>query len=467
MRKLATGALAILAISFLASCALTHPRPIAAPSAPALGAIPLKDRDPLSLRTDDLVSTRTTRAERELFLQKMRVDVIQERFSRPPSKQTEEDWEGAFWAAQLIQDCSDCVRSALAKSLAQSPGGWPDCSDGFRRAALQCVHSLFPLEFRAEIERLLGSIKHPKLYAMAAYYLEGAALDAADRKALEDKILRGLAENFPGDSDNPILEALRHRIEVNPAAELASRPPLRDLLAYSAAPGRPVVFSLQRHDRRHPGLAIVRRPGGFFARNTDGSVFAVPQLALSISNLPGTITNGNTPQGIFSIRGIDYTANAYIGPAPFLWSRLPFEAAPADFLHNSDLPATATWSREMYSSLLPPSWRGYFPIGEAFLAGKAGRSEIIVHGTTINPEFYRGAPYYPMTPSLGCLCAREIWAPETGRAAVSDQLALVQAYLGGGEPNGFLVVVELDSQAAPVALDEVLGDILSAESAQN
>ena len=43
------------------------------------------------------------------------------------------------------------------------------------------------------------------------------------------------------------------------------------------------------------GLAIVRDADGRFVRNVDGSLFNVAQYALARTNLPGTITNGNTP----------------------------------------------------------------------------------------------------------------------------------------------------------------------------
>lgn len=118
----------------------------------------------------------------------------------------------------------------------------------------------------------------------------------------------------------------------------------------------------------------------------------------------------------------------------------------------------------------------------AWYAGMAGRSEMLCHGTTANPDWYKGLPYYPNTPSLGCLTAKEIWDPKTGKALHSDQLALYTAWIRAcqnrdyapqskDEPvpvaeslTGFLVVVELNASPCPVTLSEVLTDVFEAES---
>jgi len=70
---------------------------------------------------------------------------------------------------------------------------------------------------------------------------------------------------------------------------------------------------------------------------SDGSIFSVPQLARSISNLPGFLTNDSTPEGIFSLQGIDTSKNVFIGPTTNIQLVLPFETAPNQFFHKSDL----------------------------------------------------------------------------------------------------------------------------------
>ncbi len=100
---------------------------------------------------------------------------------------------------------------------------------------------------------------------------------------------------------------------------------------------------------------------------------------------------------------------------------------------------------------------------EAFLAGQAGRDEMLLHGTTINSEFYRGAKFYPGTPSAGCLVAGETWSKVNGVMQKSDQLDLVKAFTRDGRDRGYLVVVELDDRDVAVTLSEVQADLDAAQ----
>ena len=120
--------------------------------------------------------------------------------------------------------------------------------------------------------------------------------------------------------------------------------------------------------------------------------------------MPGYLTNGNTPQGIFKITGFDVSKGSFIGPTTNIQMVLPFERSPdvADSIpqllgHN-------------YKNLLPASWQDYHPVFEAYYAGRAGRTEIIAHGTTVNPAYYKQQPWYPISPTQGCLCTKEIWS---------------------------------------------------------
>ena len=71
--------------------------------------------------------------------------------------------------------------------------------------------------------------------------------------------------------------------------------------------------------------------------------------------------------------------------------------------------------------LLPAKLKNYSPLYESFYAGKAGRSEIIAHGTAINPEYYKGKQYYPYTPTQGCLSTKELWSSVNGKLIYNDQ----------------------------------------------
>ena len=92
---------------------------------------------------------------------------------------------------------------------------------------------------------------------------------------------------------------------------------------------------------------------------------------------------------------------------------------------------------------------------EAFYAGKIGRTEIIAHGTTIDPEYFKDKPYYPLTPTLGCLCAKELWNVTTGKLLVSEQFNLYSAFLSTPGNKGYLIVVNLDDQQKAVTREEI------------
>ena len=179
-------------------------------------------------------------------------------------------------------------------------------------------------------------------------------------------------------------------------------------------------------------------------------LFAQPQLALSRSGLPGTITNGNTPQGVFAIVGAGTATNTNIGPTPYLHSKLPIEAQVAEFEH-APAAGAAEWSLAVYESFLPPSWRGFAPIQEAWLAGRAGRDDLLIHGTTLNPAYYAGSRYFPGTPQQGCIISSEDWDAASGRLLASRQLTLAQAYAAASpraDLAGYLVVVEVAGEGS-------------------
>jgi hypothetical protein len=105
---------------------------------------------------------------------------------------------------------------------------------------------------------------------------------------------------FPQWQNDPILFCLN----LDLADDTPDLPPLSDLLFNDFPVKSSVVFSIHRPDRRFPGLAIIRGADGRFVRDVKGKIFSIRQLAISNSNLPGYLTNGNTPQGIYSIQGV-------------------------------------------------------------------------------------------------------------------------------------------------------------------
>ena len=99
---------------------------------------------------------------------------------------------------------------------------------------------------------------------------------------------------------------------------------------------------------------------------------------------------------------------------------------------------------------------------QSFYAGLAGRSEIIAHGTTVNPAYYKNQSFYPHTPTVGCLSTKEIWSPIDGKRIESNQQKLVDALKKAGGADGYVVVIELEDKKQPVTLQEIMPYIKAA-----
>ena len=399
-----------------------------------------------------LASAEGERAAREGGIEKIRLATAEE--------PRDGDVAEALNVVAFMNTDREPVRNLLLDQLSLLPTKPVD----HQRSILTSAYSLYAMESAPQLMPLLETISTPREFAIAAY----ALLKADSAAETKQKLRNALQRRFPEGANEPRLRALGHVLSADIAAELKKRPPLVDLLSAEIRRGVPVIYSLQRKDRARFGLAIVRDANGKFVRNADGSIFNIAHLAMALSNLPGTITNGNTPQGLFTIVGAGTATNPWIGPTPYLESKVPIEASVAEFEHNpnvnAELNSNDEWTEARYESFLPASWRNYFPFKEAFLAGQAGRNEMLLHGTVINSEYYRGASFYPGTPSAGCLVAMETWSKADGKMLSSNQLSLAKAFIADGFDRGYLVVVELDDRLDAVALSEVIADVLAAEA---
>lgn len=381
----------------------------------------------------------TTASGRQAFRQKLIDTVITPVLQMPLDEATMARIPGVFWASELMLFRSPELQKLLNRLFTILP----QQTLGFQRSWLEAVYTLYPNGYSDEAQQFLQITHDPKIFAMSAEYLLQSGEQA-------QSILKILKEKFPDYHLHPILTSLNNRL--TGAAQVHGK--VKDLLCYRSTAGQAVMYSIQRPNRDFPGLVILRKPDGSFLRNGDGSLFAVQQLARSITNLPGYLTNGNTPQGVFSIQGIDTSENYFIGPTPNIQLVLPFEVPAWKYFHAGNKDDTI-FTRERYTALLPPSWRNISALYEAFNAGKAGRCEIIAHGTTIDPEFYNGTTYYPNTPSLGCLCAYEQWDTRSGGRVVSNQQLLIDRILSMQSMPAYCYVVETDAVDAPVTVEEI------------
>ncbi|MFN3871919.1 MAG: hypothetical protein ACK4R9_02845 [Ignavibacterium sp.] len=402
-------------------------------------------------KKEDFFSESTIKTERENFLNKTINKTIIQSLNLPLTDSTEEKYLSAFWAMELIQFRNQTTDDAIKNSLID----FQNRSLAFQRALLEVLYSLYQNEFIQEVKPLIPYLSNSKLFAMCIHYLkDSVSVDTLKLLTYE------FESKFMRPQEEPITKMLKYDLETEFRTKI-NTPPLADLLSKNFGSDKIVIYSLQRINRDYPGLLVIRNSDGKFLRDDKGEIFSVPQLARAISDLPGYITNGNTPEGILSIQGIDVSKNIFIGPIPNLQTVLPFEVNPIIYFQNQA--DDSIWNSDLYDNLLPESWKSYLPIYEAYYAGKAGRNEIIAHGTTIDPNFYKNKSYFPFTPSMGCLTTREIWSEETGKLIESDQIKLMNVLSKFNELKGYLIVVNIDDKKSPVELSELKDMILLSE----
>ncbi len=389
-----------------------------------------------------LESPSTLARERRKLKESLYARTIGETFRYEPTADFEYRYESAFWAVSQFMVDDSLVREGFRKTM-QAYG---TLGTGTRRSFLEAFYAVDPPGFDKGIESILRTETVPKLFAMAA--LQTIRRQPGKR----EEVLRLMKARWPGYSKDPILQSLEDHLNRGAGYASARQPDLHDWFEHQRRMGVATVYSFQRWNRDFMGLAVVQFADGRFARDSSGRLVTIRQLARSASNLPYFITNGNTPQGLFRITGIGRSTNTFIGPTPNLQMTMPFEGYWKDFSPND---ADTTDPAAAYGRLLPETWRSLAPMYESFRAGKAGRTEIIAHGTTIDPEYFRGKPFHPVSPTLGCLCALERWDPQTGRLSESDQWLLARTFTRNGDSTGYMVVVNVSDRREAIGRAEV------------
>ena len=341
---------------------------------------------------------------------------------------------------------NDIVDKAIKFALSN----YKKYSNVFIRSLLETVYTLYQKEFSAELDIILQTSLNEQIFIICSKYF------LRNTNYSNNEITDLLIDRFPDWQSSPSLKYFHEELNSNFVL-----PSLKDLLQHKFQDNKTIVYSFHRKDRTYAGITTIKASNGKFVRNAENKIFQINHLARSVSNLPGYLKNGNTPQGIFSIVGYYITPTESIGPTPILLTRGPFEKPTKIFYHGNQ--KSSKWNIEEYKSLLPSSWQNYFPITEAYHAGAAGRRLIIAHGTADDISFYEDEKYYPYTPTKGCLSTKEIW-DDNGKLIESDQVRLMNAFFSTKQLKGFLVVIEIDDQKKPVTIDELLPLILEAEN---
>jgi hypothetical protein len=369
--------------------------------------------------------------------------------------ETENYWDDAFSSIELLDYKADWIRNRIVYAFDSVQYR----TTGFQRDLLELVYTTYPKLFVNNVRELLLQTSSSKIFAMCAEYLLQNNPDNYRDEKTKIFLKNLLTKKIKDAPEDAILKSLSLRLE-NKILQTAYKI-LPMIFSKDFLNGNVVMYSIQRKDRNYPGIVVIRNKEGKFIRDSAGNIFNIPQLARSITNLPGYLTNGNTPQGIFRMYGFGISSSSFIGPTTNIQLTMPAETSLQFFMKDSTITA---WTEDWYKKLLPASLKNYVSLFGSFYAGKAGRTEIISHGTTIDPEYYKGQTYYPLTPTQGCLCTKELWSGFSGNRVFSDQQRLVNAIQSAGGPDGYCVVIELDDKKQPVNINEILSVILRSES---
>jgi hypothetical protein len=417
-------------------------------------------------RREDIYSQATLYPQRVALEKDLRLRITGTNMSLPLDSNSEDRYMSACWAISQFLIYTPRVAAGFDTLFR----GYGQLSYDTKKAFLEAVYAVAPWQYRKQIWGLLDSESDPRLFAVCAAYLYRAGTTGGRDKGVPDsdssreqELMIRMVEKFSGYDTIPILQELANYLSYQDARRRLAHPSLSDLFAYQRSKGQKTIYSFQRWDRDYPGMAIVQDENGQFVKDGQGRIQVFQQLARSGADLPYFITDGSTPQGVYSIQGTDVSRTSFIGPTPNLQLLMPFEGSWERYFHqdkgaivNKLTGSDVTMSLDTYDSLqlylqlLPSSWRNYAPMMEAWTAGRIGRTEIIAHGTTIDPEYFKSMPFYPLTPTMGCLCAKELWNPTTGHPLVSEQLNLVNAWLSTPSKTGWLFVINIDDRHQPV-----------------
>jgi hypothetical protein len=355
------------------------------------------------------------------------------------NSKTEKSWSSLLKDVGLMLYKTEDVHEAITKASEYASLG----STKLQRAIVEAIITLYPTEFKETIDLLFEITKDPTLYSYLVHYYSNQNSDS------KNKYIGKTKSRFPNYQKIPQLNYLIYYLE----QDSILTPPLKDIFSNKFIEGKTIIYSLHRKERTYPGITIIKKPNGEFVKDENDSIFHVEQLALSVTNLPGYLSQGNTPQGIFSVVGFYNSPTPSIGPTAAVLTRIPHEVPTKLWYHST---VTTGWNIKDYKNLLPESWKEYLPIYESFYAGKTGRRKIVMHGSVDDLSFYDTLSYSPLTPSKGCLTTTEIWSDSTGQNIKSNQAKLMNAFFSAGQLYGFLVVIDIDDKKEAVRIEDVL-----------
>jgi hypothetical protein len=411
-----------------------------------------------SQRTN-LYQPKATAANRSSYVQQQIQNLRPENFDvkRYPINDLNADrWQESLWNATVLSPQSDFVAQALEDILALTAN--PKLSDGQKSvvdAAMQVGTQLYlsyPSFYQKVGRRFLQTIDSSNDSQWVAMSLSALAKSGIPKSNLQ-QLSTKVQKRFPNWRQDIFLFTTLQQISITNSTPAV--PPLADLLSWQIAPGQPQMYVFCQPNREILCVSMVKDGNGRFVEQ-NGQLWTVPLLLQSLHHLEWNFYRGQTPQGIYRIEGVvpqpdDEVFRAY-GQFPLVKLFLPHEdEGVQEFLPNRK--GKFVGNLQTYQTLLPPTWRNYFPIQQSYWAGKIGRTLFRIHGTGEAIDFFRvktnpANPSYAWNPTLGCLSALELYN-QNGQLLQADVPKILNMlnYLGRGKIAGYLIVVEVPSRS--------------------
>lgn len=320
----------------------------------------------------------------------------------------------------------------------------------FQSTMLELIYGLYPQQYYSQIYKLIPRLKSARDFAIASQYI----FNKNPTKENYKYIVQASKSLITNARQQWLIKTLLK--ELNADSAQITLPSFDSLFAWQHTHGFKIIYSFQRKNRLYHGLAVLQNADGSFYMDSSNQIATFPQLAKSASGLPYYISNGNTPQGIYSIKGTAISRNSFLGPTPNIQTKMMYEVDRQTFSHNLYCLSDLDSSEYFYRRFVPPVWQNWCGLMNAFDAGKIGRSEIIIHGSVMDKRWSANKSYAPFIPTLGCLTGLEIWDEHSGKLSTSTQLDLVNAFASYPDPRGFLIVIDLDNKPEPVTFSELM-----------
>ncbi|HVW62826.1 MAG TPA: hypothetical protein VHC48_22395, partial [Puia sp.] len=299
------------------------------------------------VRREDIYSASVLYQQRTALEKDLRERITGRNMSLPLDSNSEDKYMSSCWAVSQFLIWNPGVEHGFDTLF----HGYDGLSYDTKRAFLEGVYAVAPERYADAMRDVLEKETDPKLFALCAVYLYRIDTSTENGNTLKIRMV----EKFPDYDSLPLLHELADHLTYHAGRIKEKTPDMGLLFSYQRSRRQKTIYSFQRWDRDYPGLAVVQGEDGRFVRDGQGKLQVFQQLARSGSDLPYFITNGSTPQGIYSIQGTDVSRTNLIGPTPNLQLLLPFEGGWGKYFHmdGDTVPAgQAIDSLGLYQELL-------------------------------------------------------------------------------------------------------------------